>query len=306
MGYLEPAVEPPALVSGVETVDGQIEEESEPAALPPGPEKRMNLRKEADKTSYWKNFDRIRRNLEKKLYPMVLKAVITDISSVVNNLDFGHSNIDGIFKARQEVWKSLLLSSWRTIFDVVGGQVVDWIDDHRKCGTHYQPFGDEAYIKVHKSATDWNPWSPAMMAYAGEKTGRRAIGILTSTKSQVAAYVNDGISSGKSLEEISKTLKERASSIAESRARLIATNEVIAASGYASRQAALQSGVVKSKTWLSSRDENNREAHEAIDGQTVSLNDPYSNGLQFPGDPDGRASEVVECHCVETYTIEEG
>lgn len=307
LGYLEPAAEKPALSpdSRVEVVQGEIEGETSPAALPPGPEKRMNLRKESDKTSYWKTFDRIRRNLEKKIYPTVLKTVLADIHTVTNNLNYGHSNIDAVFLDRRSAWKSLLLSSWRTIFDVVGGQVVDWIDEHRKCGVSYQPYGDEAFVRVHKSTTDWNPWSGEMAAYAGSRTERRAVGILTSTKSQVSAYVSDGLSSGKSLEEISDILRDRAPSIAEARAKIIASNEVIAASGYASHQAAVQSGAVKNKTWLASRAEN-RESHESIDGQTVPLDQPYSNGLMFPGDPDGRAAEVIECECVETYTIEEG
>lgn len=307
--------DPSALGSGVEVVQGEIQAETDQTALPSGTGKRMNLRKESDKEGYWKSISKMRSGLEKKLYPTVLKTILADIHSVVNNLTYGHSNIDGIFIERSEVWKSLLIQSWRKILDVAGGQVVDWIDEHRKCGTTYIPStswgaGDEAqvetFLAVHKSQTDWNPWSSEMSAYTADRTSKRILGILAGTKATLKAYVDGGIRDGLSLEQIGEALREKASSIAETRARLITGNEVVSASAYASRQAAVQSGVVKSKSWLSRRDGQIREAHESIDGQTVPLDQPYSNGLMFPGDPDGRAAEVIDCCCVETYTIEEG
>jgi len=40
-----------------------------------------------------------------------------------------------------------------------------------------------------------------------------------------------------------------------------------------------------------------------MDGETRPFNEPYSNGLMYPGDPGGSAEEVINCRCVETYDL---
>ncbi len=57
-----------------------------------------------------------------------------------------------------------------------------------------------------------------------------------------------------------------------------------------------QNGVEK-QSWLSSRDAAVRESHAWIDGEVVTVGQPFSNGLRFPGDQSGAAAEVVNCRC---------
>ena len=51
------------------------------------------------------------------------------------------------------------------------------------------------------------------------------------------------------------------------------------------------------KQWDSTLDSNTRESHVAIDGQIRELDERFSNGLMFPGDPSGGAAEVINCRC---------
>lgn len=56
----------------------------------------------------------------------------------------------------------------------------------------------------------------------------------------------------------------------------------------------------KFKEWLATRDTRTRESHRGADGQTVALASPFRVGtalLQMPGDPTGRADEVINCRC---------
>lgn len=64
----------------------------------------------------------------------------------------------------------------------------------------------------------------------------------------------------------------------------------------------LQSGVVKTKTWLTAGDEHVRESHQAANGQEVPVGQMFHVGaadLAFPGDPTGPGEEVIECRCTE-------
>jgi HK97 family phage portal protein len=55
---------------------------------------------------------------------------------------------------------------------------------------------------------------------------------------------------------------------------------------------------VKTHMWLAEMDENTRESHLACMREgDIAVGTKFSNGLRFPGDPAGEASEVVNCRC---------
>lgn len=56
-------------------------------------------------------------------------------------------------------------------------------------------------------------------------------------------------------------------------------------------------GVVQSKVWISTPDDRTREEHLAMDGEEVDLNDTFSNGCEYPGDPAGAPETVYNCRC---------
>lgn len=51
------------------------------------------------------------------------------------------------------------------------------------------------------------------------------------------------------------------------------------------------------KQWDSTLDGKTRSSHVAVDGQIRELDEKFSNGLMFPGDPSGGAAEVIHCRC---------
>lgn len=58
---------------------------------------------------------------------------------------------------------------------------------------------------------------------------------------------------------------------------------------------------VTHKKWVTAGDENVRESHAKMDGETVHIDASFSNGMDFPGG-DGAVEEVVNCRCT-TYPI---
>ena len=64
-------------------------------------------------------------------------------------------------------------------------------------------------------------------------------------------------------------------------------------------QGAEQAGL-KTKTWQTNS-ANPREAHAALDGETVALDERFSNGQLWPGDPAGGAQNNANCKCSVTF-----
>lgn len=56
-------------------------------------------------------------------------------------------------------------------------------------------------------------------------------------------------------------------------------------------------GIDVEKQWLAALDSRTRGSHRHLDGETVKLDEEFANGLKYPGDPDGPASEVYNCRC---------
>jgi SPP1 gp7 family putative phage head morphogenesis protein len=59
-------------------------------------------------------------------------------------------------------------------------------------------------------------------------------------------------------------------------------------------------GLVYEKRWIATNDSRTRESHADIDGETVPLDEPFSNGLMYPADPDGEPEEVFNCFVGKT------
>lgn len=95
------------------------------------------------------------------------------------------------------------------------------------------------------------------------------------------------------------------SDIPLNRSRLIARTETVGATGIGRQSAAKESRILMVKVWSNSGDKRVRETHEdaprGVGGESVGLDEPFSNGLQQPGDPTGEAKEVCNCRCVALY-----
>ena len=81
-----------------------------------------------------------------------------------------------------------------------------------------------------------------------------------------------------------------------SRTSEIATGEVTTASNFGAMEAAKKSPYTN-KTWQTNSG-NPRASHAALDGETVAINEVFSNGLKWPGDPTaGTADDRANCQC---------
>lgn len=51
------------------------------------------------------------------------------------------------------------------------------------------------------------------------------------------------------------------------------------------------------KKWITMHDNRVRDSHKALDGETVDVDKPFSNGLMYPGDGSGSPSDYINCRC---------
>lgn len=59
-------------------------------------------------------------------------------------------------------------------------------------------------------------------------------------------------------------------------------------------------GVEQEKQWMATLDRRTRDSHRQLDMETVPMDQPFSNGLMYPGDPDmihSKPEEVYNCRC---------
>ncbi len=70
----------------------------------------------------------------------------------------------------------------------------------------------------------------------------------------------------------------------------------------------VDSGAVQSeqirRVWRTAHDSRVRDTHQALEGETVGVNETFSNGLMFPAEPGGPPAEVINCRCVAETRID--
>jgi len=84
---------------------------------------------------------------------------------------------------------------------------------------------------------------------------------------------------------------------ADWQAERIARTEVAAVQSEASYTVYSANGI-EQKQWMTTGDDAVRDSHAELEGETVGMDEPFSNGCMYPGDESGEAGEVINCRCV--------
>jgi HK97 family phage portal protein len=139
---------------------------------------------------------------------------------------------------------------------------------------------------------------PGLMDYAAREADFLA-GVMGETTSRlVVDAVQKGLAEGDTIGRMIDRLSD-SPAFGPDRAALVARTETTRAWNGAQRATASRfqadSGRQVFKTWLSSQDGRVREEHQALDGEQRPIDEPFSNGLQAPGEPN--------CRCTLTYAV---
>jgi hypothetical protein len=56
-------------------------------------------------------------------------------------------------------------------------------------------------------------------------------------------------------------------------------------------------GIILDKQWISTKDSRTRHSHVLVDREIKPTDEEFSNGLMYPGDPNGEPSQIYNCRC---------
>lgn len=122
---------------------------------------------------------------------------------------------------------------------------------------------------------------------------------ITDLKKKITGEISRGLSTGQMYSEIARNIASWAQ-VPRSNAMRITRTEAHRIQCKATADAqhrAKEKGADVVKQWDSTLDSKTRESHVAMDGEIAELDDTFSNGLEYPGDPKGSAEEVINCRC---------
>ena len=234
------------------------------------------LRTIASKKAAW---DRKARSLIKEIFG----AEGEEIAAAVEK-----GNLDPKIDTKR--WSKTLDAIWRNVVEAMGDEVINDLN------------GDRA-LRVETRDIAWDPFKPAVISYIKRQVAKHVDLIKGTTAEGLRRVIEEGREADEDYGQIAKRIREQYAQYERTRSIAIAWTEVHSASGYGMDQAAQQSGVVETATWITSGDENVRNSHESMNGETRKLGQKYSNGLKFVGDPDGDPDEVIRCRCAEKFGL---
>ena len=129
---------------------------------------------------------------------------------------------------------------------------------------------------------------------------------VTGLKKVVASEVSRGVATGMTYEQVARNIshkmvgtgyKEGGAMASAMRIARTEGHRIQCQAGMDACYKAKDMGADVVKQWDSTLDGKTRSSHRQVDGEIREVEKPFSNGLMFPGDPSGKAAEVVNCRC---------
>lgn len=163
-----------------------------------------------------------------------------------------------------------------------------------------EDLGAEPKALAVDSEVKWvfDPYSAAVRAWITKNGAASIKTILATNLDDVKRVILAGIDENIGTPQISRNLRQFYTDHSPYKAMRVARTEVSHAAGFGQRECARQSGVVKTHSWISSRDGRVRDEHVLMDtdeNHDVPFDEPYSNGSMYPGE------NSINCRCVESY-----
>lgn len=122
-------------------------------------------------------------------------------------------------------------------------------------------------------------------------------------KQHIQSAITQGILQGKSIPDVAKNLQNVVGMDEKAAIRNARTAMTGAQNGgrLDSMKRAAARGVGLKKGWMATLDHVTRDSHVQLDGEIQELDNEFSNGCMFPGDPSGKPKEVYNCRCRLTH-----
>ena len=117
---------------------------------------------------------------------------------------------------------------------------------------------------------------------------------------KINSAVTQGILQGEPIDKIARRL-DQVTGMGE-RSALRSARTMVTSAQNAGRmdsyKRAEEMGIEMEKVWVATIDERTRASHVFLHGEAVGIYEQFSNGLEYPADPNGDPEEVYNCRCV--------
>lgn len=147
--------------------------------------------------------------------------------------------------------------------------------------------------------------NPRVVDFINSKVFKFSFETNQTTLNDLRKTLSEGLRAGDGIPQLKKRVTSIYDDIRGYRAERIARTETCSAYNFGTFESYKQSGVVKGKQWLSAHDNLVRDEHIRLDGEKQLLDNRFSNGLMYPGDPNGAAGQIINCRCAMTAILVE-
>lgn len=117
---------------------------------------------------------------------------------------------------------------------------------------------------------------------------------------QIQSVMLMGILQGESIPNISRRISRTMGETNRKATTRYARTAITAAQNAGrvdSYKRAEEMGIELEQEWLATLDKVTRDSHRRLDGETAKVGEEFSNGCEYPGDPDGPPEEIWNCRC---------
>jgi HK97 family phage portal protein len=165
--------------------------------------------------------------------------------------------------------------------------------------------GADSFIQEMGLEMSFDLHDPAAVEFLGIKPIK--IRKVTDTiKRNCLDQLQTGMGNGESIDQLAERIRE-VFNAGSSRARMIARTEVIGASNFG-RHAAMRESGFQMKEWYTAQDERVRGTHVDMGNhEPILINESWKfddGEVEYPGDWNGPAAEVINCRCIEIVSQE--
>lgn len=144
---------------------------------------------------------------------------------------------------------------------------------------------------------NFNIMHPNVIKFAQSEAGSLVTGVSETTRKWINDVVTAGLQENRTTNEIAQLLQDSAA-FSKERATLIARTETTQAFNGGPHDALVEvskaTGRAFLKTWSGALDDRERDEHLEMEGETVGIDDTFSNGSEYPDEPN--------CRCVVLYS----
>jgi hypothetical protein len=169
-------------------------------------------------------------------------------------------------------------------------------------------FAGESYNAL-TNRKDFGPdqvkgWLQVVLEWLKKEGGKKVVLINDTTQGLISSVLATATENQWGPRKAAKELLKVWDDTSQIRADRIARTEILGASNLGSQEGAKSTGLDLKKRWVATIDGRVRSEHASMNSEPpIPLDQNYSNGLRFPGDPNGPASEIINCRCTEVYEV---